>query len=358
VPGHSFKHQHLAGETEISDSEDETILEMKNVPGPPPPQTQGPPPPPPPPPPAAAGPPPVSQDGVGHMTLMAKSRMHAELIKKATLKSKSASSAATIEVIQSSIKIDKRQTPQPSPPPEPPTPAPPPPPPPPPAPMPTNSNVKPDLSDGISHMTAMSKSIMHEELKSKAALRKAPPSSAELKPLSNAAATPTKALTTPNQAPPPPPPPPPPPLAPSTLTPDLSDGVAHMTALSKSKMHEELKLKANSRPNLGTPKEQAAESKAQERKKIVQDLIKKNEPCSASRKLNEQRRMEFFAQDSPTCIVENSNEVVESHVNLLNEEKATKDEGYIKTTNHMEEKPSPKEEKSSDINTKKSCTIL
>jgi len=207
-------------------------------------------------------------------------------------------------------------------------------------------------------MTAMSKSIMHEELKSKAALRKAPPPSEELKTLSIAAATPTKALPTPNQAPPPPPPPPPPPLAPSTLTPDLSDGVAHMTALSKSKMHEELKFKANSKSNLGTPTEQATESKAQERKKIVQDLIKKNEPCSASRKLNEQRRMEFFAQDSPTCIVENSNEVAESPVNLSNEEKGAKEESSIKASTCIEEKPSPKAEKSSDINTKKSCTIL
>merc|ERR1719376_1848057 len=111
-------------------------------------------------------------------------------------------------------------------------------------------------------------------------------------------------------------------------------------------MHEELKLKANSRSNLGTPTEQATESKAQERKKIVQDLVKKSEPCSASIKLNEQRRMEFFAQDSPTCIVENSNEVVESDVNLLDEEKVGKGESSLKVSNSIEEKPSPKEEKS------------
>jgi len=347
------------GEAEISDSEEETIVGIKNTPCPPPPQA--PPPPPPPPPTAAAGPPPVSQDGIGHMTLMAKSRMHAELIKKATLKSKSSSSTPAMEGIQSenSIKIDKRQTPQPSPPPEPPTPAPPPPPPPPPAPapMPTNSNVKPDLSDGVSHMTAMSKSIMHEELISKAALRKASYPSSELKPPSMAATTPTAAQPTPNQGPPPPPPPPPPPSAPSNLTPDLSDGVAHMTALSKSKMHEELKLKANLKSNLGTPKEQTPESKSQERKKIVQDLIKKNEPCSATRKLNEQRRMEFFAQDSPTCIVENSNAI--SNEDPFNEEESPKEEGPVNTCIHIEEQQqSPKEEKTSVINTKKSCTIL
>merc|ERR1712013_442599 len=90
---------------------------------------------------------------------------------------------------ENSFKIDKRQTPQPSPPPPPPAPAP----------MPTNSNVKPDLSDGVSHMTAMSKSIMHEELISKAALRKASYPSSELKPPSMAATTPTAAQPTPNQ---------------------------------------------------------------------------------------------------------------------------------------------------------------
>jgi len=335
------------GEIEMSDSEEETVVEIMETPQPPPPQL--PPPPPPPPPPVAAGPPPVSEDGIGHMTLMAKSRMHAELIKKATIKSKAISSAADKETIQpeNSPKIKKRETPQPTPPPEPPIPAPPPPPPPPPAPRPSSSATTPDLSDGISHMAAMSKSIMHEELISKAALRKNVIPSVE-----------QKASTTTQRSPPPPH------SAPS-LTPDLSDGIAHMTAMSKSMMHEELKSKANLKSTLVTQTEQ--DKKTQERKKIVQDLIKKNEPCSSTRKLNEQRRMEFFSTESSNCIVAENIEEAEKNV----EEPISQDGGHqvkdsVKPIDsaatqqclHVDEKPAAQEENSSHTNTKKTCNIL
>merc|ERR1711892_1330058 len=189
------------GETELSDSEDEILIQTNQPPIPP---TQKLPPPPPPPPPPAIGPPPVSQDGIGHMTLMAKSRMHAELVKKATLKSKAFSSNSVAEVThtETSPLITNLE-------------APPPPPPPPPAP--SSATLTPDLSDGISHMTSMSKSMMHEELKSKA-LRKVP--------------VPPLVQEPPTIAPPPPPPPPPAPSS-TTCTPDLSDGISHMTAMSK-----------------------------------------------------------------------------------------------------------------------------
>jgi len=397
------------GETELSDSEDEILIQTNQRPVPPTPKL---PPPPPPPPPPAIGPPPVSQDGIGHMTLMAKSRMHAELVKKATLKSKAFSSNSVAEVThtETSPLITNLEAPPPAPPPEPPFPAPPPPPPPPPAP--SSATLTPDLSDGISHMTSMSKSKMHDELKSKA-LRKVPvpplvqepptiapphppppppaPSSTtvtpdlsdgishmtamsksmmheELKLKANSRSIPAHALkqepTSPTSPPPPPPPPPP---SSSTLSPDLSDGISHMTAMSKSMMHEELKTKANSRSIPVPALEPEPDKKVLERKKIVQDLMKASEPCSSVRKLNEQRRMEFFSQEGSISPVELGEPVEESHVNLIREAKSLKDQDSITVV----EKPIPpkheaivkesipqKEEKPSEVNTKKSCTIL
>merc|ERR1712106_78523 len=289
------------GETELSDSEDEILIKTNQYPVPPTPKF---PPPPPPPPPPAIGPPPVSQDGIGHMTLMAKSRMHAELVKKATLKSKAFSSNSVAEVThtETSPLITNLEAPPPAPPPEPPFPAPPPPPPPPPAP--SSATLTPDLSDGISHMTSMSKSMMHEELKSKA-LRKVP--------------GPPLVQEPPTIAPPPPPPPPPAPASSSTLSPDLSDGISHMTAMSKSMMHEELKTKANSRSIPVPALEPEPDKKVLERKKLVQDLMKASEPCSSVRKLNEQRRMEFFSQEGSISPVELGEPVEESHINLIRE---------------------------------------
>merc|ERR1719347_992672 len=171
-------------------------------------------------------------------------------------------------------------------------------------------------------MAAMSKSIMHEELISKAALRKTAVHSVEQKP------------STPTQASPPPPPPTPPPQPQSapSLTPDLSDGIAHMTAMSKSMMHEELKKKANLKSDSAPKTETEADRKIQERKKIVQDLIKKNEPCSSTRRLNEQRRMEFFSQESSTCIVaENTEESGKNIIKPEGQDGGTQDKDAVKT---------------------------
>ena len=160
----------------------------------------GPPPPPPPPPPlpsVGAAPSSVSQDGVGQMTLMAKSKMHDELIRKAKLKE-----------LQESVSSSALST----------TPGPPPPPPPPPPPM----IAAPDnvSQDGVGQMTMMAKSKMHDELIKKAKLKEPPI--------------------------PGPPPPPPPPAPTMVAAPDnvSQDGVGQMTMMAKSRMHDELIKKA------------------------------------------------------------------------------------------------------------------
>ena len=206
---------------DLSDSEDE----QKSAPPPPPPPPHpaaAPPPPPPPPPLPSAGPTPVSEDGVGQMTMMAKSRMHEELIKKAKLKEKL---------------VDRQATP-PRPPPTPPGPCPPPPPPPPPPPaLAVNSKLTPNLEDCVTHQTAMSKSKMHQELISKAQTKT------------------------------------------GIIPPSPSPAVAA--------------------PAPATAGEQQARE-ARERKRIVQEILDKKEPVSQTRKINEQRRREFFASpESP-----------------------------------------------------------
>lgn len=275
----------VSRETELSDSEEETSIQIKENPVSPAPQ-QLPRPPSPPPPPPAIGPAPVSQDGIGHMTLMAKSRMHAELVKKATLKSRAFSSNSEPEVIQpeNPPTVTKLQAPPPDLPPEPPSPA-------------------------------------------------------------------------------PPPPPPPPPPASSTLSPDLSDGISHMTAMSKSMMHEELKSKANSRKIPVTTLEPEPDKKALERKKIVHDLIEKNEPCSSLRKLNEQRRMEFFSQEASTNLHEENESIEESPKQPIEEDKVKQKQEPVKPIAEkneiiVKENITKKEEKTPEINSKKSCTIL
>merc|ERR1719300_2257783 len=136
------------------------------------------------------------------------------------------------------------------------------------------------------------------------------------------ATPPSPPLSPPGPCPPPPPPPPPPsqPLS-SNLTPDLEDSITHMASMSKSKMHAELIAKANSKcmaspetnnekknsENLGEI-ESDVDAKVLERKKIVQDILDKNEPTSSSvsRKLNEQRRRQFF--ESTTADVNDEDE--------------------------------------------------
>merc|ERR1719300_724316 len=100
--------------------------------------------------------------------MMAKSRMHEELIMRAKR-----SQIKSNDVHGQSTKIDvndemRRQATPPSPPLSPPGPCPPPPPPPPPPSQTLSSNLTPDLEDSITHMASMSKSKMHAELIAKA----------------------------------------------------------------------------------------------------------------------------------------------------------------------------------------------
>ena len=117
----------------------------------------GPPQPPPPPPPplssVGAAPASVSQDGVGQMTLMAKSKMHDELIRKAKLKE-----------LQESVSSSAPS----------PIPGPPPPPPPPPSAPPMVAAPDNVSQDGVGQMTMMAKSKMHDELIKKAKLKETP----------------------------------------------------------------------------------------------------------------------------------------------------------------------------------------
>merc|ERR1719245_1424676 len=124
------------------EEEEEVVAPPPPPPPPPAPASSGPPPPPSPP----SAPAPVSEDGVGQMVMMAKSRMHDELIRRARR--------------NTSPEDVKRQATPPSPPLTPPGPCPPPPPPPPP-PQPA---VAPNMEDCVTQMTAMSKSKMHMEL--------------------------------------------------------------------------------------------------------------------------------------------------------------------------------------------------
>jgi len=104
------------------------------------------------------------------------------------------------------------------------------------------------------------------------------------------------------------------------------------------------------------------DKKAQERKKIVQDLIKKNEPCSSVRKLNEQRRMEFFSQDNSTSTVELSD--IDIPIDEVSEEpseenvKPVEKQITVKNTSMEAEVTAHKKEKTPEIITKKSCVIL
>lgn len=75
--------------------------------------------------------------------------------------------------------------------------------------------------------------------------------------------------------------------------------------MSKTKMHQELISRAKSRPEAGadcpqppTPVSKPENTEALDRKKIVQEILKKNESLSPTRELNEQRRRDFFAMEN------------------------------------------------------------
>ena len=91
-----------------------------------------------------------------------------------------------------------------------------------------------------------------------------------------------------------------------------------MTAMSKSKMHAELISKAQSRAPAAAatvPQTQAAppdtaakpdrDQAVLERKRFVGDILERSEPTSATKRLNEQRRRQFF-ENTPTAGLEES----------------------------------------------------
>merc|ERR1711974_498255 len=109
-------------------------------------------------------------DGIGHNTRMSKSKMHAELIRKAKSRMAEEESTQNVHLDEEgygpappSPDISKATPPAPPPTSSPPPPPPPTPPPPTPPPV-VSAQCRPDTSDGIAHSTAMSKADMHKEL--------------------------------------------------------------------------------------------------------------------------------------------------------------------------------------------------
>ena len=333
--------------------------------------------------------------------MMAKSRMHDELIKKATRRA------------EAGAEDSKRQATPPTPPLSPPGPCPPPPPPPPPQPA-VASSAAPNMEDCVTQMTAMSKSKMHMELVSRAKLRSRTNPSASTENKETTATTETtdrsKIITDilesildvvipipaqdscPPPPPPPPacplPPPPPPPPPPkidsgAKLTPNLDDSVTHMTAMSKSRMHAELVSKAQSRfqaapaeeirpdptEEVSKPEIPDRSKKTLERKKVIGDILEKSEPTSATKKLNDERRRMFFehaeaksAKESPPDDQENVqtsaecvNQVQEEPENEVKVERPPrrKEKEIPSSVSNGEKENIPEE----SANSKKSCII-
>ena len=328
------------------------------------------------------------------MTMMAKSRMHDELIRKA------------IRRAEAGAGDSNRQATPPAPPLSPPGPCTPPPPPPPPQPA-----VAPNLEDCVTQMTAMSKSKMHMELVSRAKLRSRtnPSASTENKEttdrskivtdilesiLDDIFPTPQDSCPAPPPPPPPPPPascpPPPPPPPPKTdsgakLTPNLDDSITHMTAMSKSRMHAELVSKAQSRfqaaPDVKEIKPEETKEvsrpeipdrmkKTLERKKVVGDILEKSEPTSATKKLNDERRRMFFENAEANSTKESPPDDQETIMSSAECEKQEKPENCVKVERppRRKEKEIPssvsEQEKEKEnipeesaANSKKSCII-
>merc|ERR1712106_1034640 len=153
----------------------------------------------------------------------------------------------------------------------------------------------------------------------------------------------------------------PPPPTNTTLSADLSDGIAHMTAMSKSEMHKELITKAQSKKIPVTTVEPEPDKKVLERKKLVQEIIKREEPCSSIRKLNEQRRMEFFSKEGPDKIVTESEAKEETPTEIINMEEKVQTKKPVEKLNTekikiiQEDKNIKQEPKISEVNSKKSC---
>merc|ERR1711915_126455 len=116
---------------------------------------------------------------------------------------------------------------------------------------------------------------------------------------------------------------------------------------------------------MGTPVQSETEKKAIERKRLVQDIIAKDEPSSMSRKLNEQRRMEFFSQGAFSShtmqeINESSNTEVEGkQIDECVKEQTTLSENIeqAEATSNYKENESVSEVSKTPSN-KKQCKIL
>ena len=222
-----------------------------------------------------------TDDSVGQMTMMAKSRMQDALITKARARTEAGLEYSNRQATPPSLPLTPALPPPSQPPPPPPASCPLPPPPPP---QPASASQPPNMEDCVTQMTAMSKSKMHMELVSKAKLRsrnnpKNPNQTVfdEDKMIHDILESildvldkmihgilesildvnvPCPASSCPAPSPPhlascPPPPPPPPPPAmrdsDTKSTPNLADSITHMTTLSKARMNPELIAKSQSR---------------------------------------------------------------------------------------------------------------
>merc|ERR1712130_888722 len=281
-------------EEQLSESDEEGVGPSLGAAPPPPPPG----PPPPPPPPMVAAPAAVCEDGIGHNTRMSKSKMHAELIRKAKSRMVEEESTQNVHLDEEeygpappSPVISKATQPAPPPTSSPPPPPPPPPLPPPPPPPAVSAQCRPDTSDGIAHSTAMSKADMHKELIAKSKFK---------------------------------------------------DSEATVVEKEGEKKEEVEKKE----------EENNAERKARERKKLVQDILKKEDeaccPASSSRQANEKARRDFFADKD-----ELEKEEEKKRESYAEEAKEEEEEEMVEA-NKEEKTPSP------PLNSqdKKSCNIL
>ena len=146
--------------------------------------------------------------------------------------------------------------------------------------------------------------------------------------------------------------------------------------MSKSKMHQELISKAQTKTGLippspspavaaptQTPAGEQQTREVQERKKIVQDILEKKEPLSQTRKINEQRRRDFFAnQDSQENSQKISPTTTTQPESVAESAEATTITGNtevkVERPPRQKDKTEPKEARAEDTRPeKKSCTV-
>ena len=95
---------------------------------------------------------------------------------------------------------------------------------------------------------------------------------------------------------------------------------------------------------------------ALERKKIVADILEKKEPISQSRKINEQRRRDFFASDIISSTTTNQPESVTESPEISTNTDNT--EVKVERPPRQKDKIEPKEVRTEETRPeKKSCTV-